>query len=197
MLGFIIGTVCLIGLIKTLRWTYGRGRFGGCHGGSGYGGGFGGGGYGGWGGGGFGPGHHGFGGHDHHQGWGWGGGSRWSGPGFFLRMISERVDATPAQEKVIAAAIDEVREAGRKAREEVRGARSDLAKAMRSPAFDEVLFGEMFAKQDTALDAARKSVMGALGKVHDVLDEKQRERLADLIDRGPSFFRGPFGRASL
>jgi len=32
-------------------------------------------------------------------------------------------------------------------------------------------------------------VVGALAKVHDALDEKQRERLADLIESGPGFFR--------
>jgi hypothetical protein len=31
---------------------------------------------------------------------------------------------------------------------------------------------------------------GAFAKVHDVLDEKQRERLAELIEQGPGVFRG-------
>lgn len=174
MLGFFVGTVCLIGLIKTLRW--------GCHhrgGGCGYG--YHGGGWGrrGWGG----HGYHG----DHDGGWGGGG---WSGPGMILRALFQRLDTTPGQEKVIVAAYEEVREATRAARGEARASRADIAKAMRAPGIDEVLFGEMFARHDAALETLRKAGVGAIAKVHDALDERQRARLADLIEAGPGFFRG-------
>lgn len=173
MLGILIGTACLFGLIKTLRWGRMR-RFGGggCGGGwSGRGGGWGGG---------------------YRDRWSDGDGFRggWGGEGFFLRAIFERLDATPAQEKVIAAALDELRETARSLRGELRGSRADVAKAMRGESFDEVLFGEMFARHDTALEAMRKAAMGALAKVHVVLDERQRARLADLIESGPGAFRG-------
>ena len=181
MLGFLIGTVCLIGLIKTLR----AGR--GC-GGHGYGGGCGGGGWGRrrWGRGG--PGAWGEGGWDHDDEGGFG------GPGVFLRGIFRRLETTPGQEKVIAEAFDELRTAGRKARGEAKASRADLAKAMRSPTVDEVLFGEMFARHDTTLEELRKAAIGSLAKVHDALDEKQRARVAEMIEAGPGFFRrGPFG----
>ncbi|MEP7124455.1 MAG: Spy/CpxP family protein refolding chaperone [Byssovorax sp.] len=194
MLGIIIGTVCLIGLVKVLRrGRYGRhGYGGGC--GTGGGGGCGGG----WGGGGRFRGHHG-----HEGGWGgheggfrrggWGGG--WGGPGFILRAIVEQLDATPEQEKVIVAAFREVREEAAKHRGEARKSREDIAKAMRSPGFDEVLLGELFARHDTAIEAMRRAATGALAKVHVVLDEKQRGELADLIENGPGFFRrGPSRR---
>jgi uncharacterized membrane protein len=181
MLGFIIGTACLIGLFKVLGRGRGRGR--------GYG----------WGGGGCGGGgrfrdHEGG---DHREGGfrrgGWGG---WGGgPGFFLRAIIDQLDATPEQEKVIAAAFREVRDEAAKNREEIRRSRGDIAKAMRSPGFDEVLLGELFARHDTAIEAMRRAVTGALAKVHVVLDEKQRSHLADLIENGPGFFRrGPSRR---
>jgi hypothetical protein len=179
MLGFLIGTVCLIGLIKTLR----AGR--GC-GGYGYGGGCGGGYGGGWG----------------RRRWGRGGDGGWDhedeggfgGPAVFLRGIFRRLETTPGQEKVIGQALDELRAAGRKARGEVQASRADLAKAMRAPAVDEVLFGEMFARQDTALEDLRKAAVGAVAKVHDALDERQRARVAEMIEAGPGFFRrGPFG----
>ncbi|APR86976.1 RNA-binding region RNP-1 (RNA recognition motif) [Minicystis rosea] len=216
MLGFVIGTLCLIGLIKTLRWgrrrawaAYGYG--GGCGGGYGrYGGGCGEG----WDGGGWGGyrehgGHHGgWGGH--HGGWGghhggWGGyrehggfGGGWGGPSVLLHGLFRRLATTPGQEKVIREAIDEVRAAAREARGEARASRADLAKAMRSPAIDEVLFGEMFARHDVAMESLRKATIGALAKVHDALDEKQRAELASLIESGPGFFRGPWGgQASL
>ena len=193
MLGFLIGTACLIGLIKTLRWGRrwggGYGYGGGCGYGGGYGGGCGGGGYGrrGWGGG-WGGHHHdgGYGGH--HEG-GWGGGG-WGGPSVFLRMLFQRLETTPGQEKVIVAAFEEMREAGRKARGEIAASRADIAKAMRSPTIDEVLFGEMFARHDAALETLRKAGVGAIAKVHDALDERQRARFADLVEQGPGFFRG-------
>ena len=170
MFGFLIGTVCLIGLVKTLRW----GRHGG---GCGYG--YQGGGYGrrSWGGGGWGgyPG-------DHEGGWG--------GPSVLLRALFQRLETTPGQEKVIVAAYEEMRAATRDARGEVRTTREDLAKAMRSPAVDEVLFGEMFARHDATLETLRKAGIGAIAKVHDALDERQRARLADMIEAGPGFFRG-------
>ncbi len=108
----------------------------------------------------------------------------------FLRALFQRLETTPGQEKVIVAAYEEMREATRSARGEVRTSREDLAKAMRSPAVDEVLFGEMFARHDAALETLRKAGIGALAKVHDALDEKQRARFADLIESGPAFFRG-------
>jgi len=109
----------------------------------------------------------------------------------FLRMLFQRLETTPGQEKVIVAAFEEMREAAGKARGEARSSRADLAKAMRSPAVDEVLFGEMFARHDAALEALRKAGIGAIAKVHDALDERQRARLADMIEAGPGgFFRG-------
>ena len=177
MLGFLIGTACLFGLMKTLHH--------GCHG---------------------------------HRGGRYfrssffghrcGSDSRCHGPadepfdrdasGFggrdvILRMLFRKLDTTHGQEKVIAEAADEIHAAARKLRGEFRSSREDVAKAVRTEHFDEVLFGEMFARHDAAAEGMRKTVFGALAKVHAVLDEKQRERLAELIERGPGFFQhGPF-----
>jgi hypothetical protein len=180
MLGFLIGTVCLVGLVKTLRWGRHRGGCGyGRHGGFGGRGFYGDHGYGGYGGyGSFG----GFGDRFDERGWG--------GPSVFLRMLFRRLETTPGQEKVIVAAFDEMRAAAREARGEARTTRADLAKAMRGPAIDEVLFGEMFARHDAAMEKVRKAGIGAIAKVHDALDERQRARLADLIESGPGAFRG-------
>jgi hypothetical protein len=116
------------------------------------------------------------------------------GPGSFLRGILERLDATPAQERVIASAVEEVQSEAAKSREELRRSRADIASAMRGPSFDEVLFGELFARHDEVIEAMRKSVVGAVGRVHEALDEGQRERLADLIESGRGAFR-PFRAA--
>jgi hypothetical protein len=65
---------------------------------------------------------------------------------------------------------------------------------MRSQAFDEVLFGELFARHDSAMEAFRKAAFSALAKVHEALDERQRARLAELIESGPRFFRSWAGQ---
>jgi hypothetical protein len=116
-----------------------------------------------------------FGGHD---------GSRW-GEGFFLKTLLQRLDATSSQERVIRDAISEMRAAGESARDELRKSRGDVARAMRGESFDEVLFGELFARHDTAIESLRRAGLGAIAKVHNVLDTRQRERLADLIEQGP------------
>lgn len=167
MFGFFIGTACLIGLLVTLA----RGRAGSC-------------------------------------GWGGGGCSSWSrrsrweeghgdGPRYehrggrwFLRGLFERLDTSPGQEKVILDAVNEVREAGSSARGEVNKTRADVAKAVRAASFDETLIGETFARHDSEMEAMRKAIVGAMAKIHAVLDDKQREKLAEIIESGRPFFGG-------
>ena len=79
-------------------------------------------------------------------------------------------------------------------RGELRRSRADLARAIRGPNFDEVLFGELFARHDEVIETMRKSVFGAMARVHETLDEHQRARLADLIESGRGAFR-PFRSA--
>ncbi len=191
MLGFLIGTACLIGLIKTLRHggcgyrAYNRcGAWGPGYGGCGF---------------------HGYGDFGGPGPWGrrgpwgqrgpWGGFAPFAGRGhhgyggpFFLRAILERLEVRPEQEKVIHEAMDELRETARKHRDEIKKSRADIAKAMRSSSFDEVLLGELFSRHDTAIEALRKAFVGAMARVHDTLDERQRAQVADLIESGPFGF---------
>ncbi len=180
MLGFIVGTACLIGLIRTLR----HGHCG--HGGYGYGGG-----YGGCGGGRCGGGRCGGGGRwagrEH------GGGGRWddgSALRFMLRPLFERLATTPGQERVILEAAEALRARATATKDALRSTAGDAAKAFRGERFDEGVMGESFAKQDEALEATQKAVFEALQKVHDALDEQQRRDFADYIER----FTGASGR---
>jgi hypothetical protein len=109
--------------------------------------------------------------------------------GFMARVISDRLEATPAQEKVIRDATEEFRDAVSKLRGEGRKTRGEVASAFRKGHFDEVLFGELFARHDTALTDIRKAFVGMGARIHDALDERQRARLADLIESGPGAFR--------
>jgi Spy/CpxP family protein refolding chaperone len=179
MFGFLFGTLCLIGLIKVAR--HGRG-YGGC-GGYGYGRG-----YGGWGH----RGHRGWHGRDHFgdEGYGGGWGERVRGYGggrFFLRAMFERLDTTPGQEKVIQQAFEDLREKGRAAKNDMKAARAEVAKAMRSTSFDEVSVGTATAQVEAVMDSMRKAVIDAFAKVHEALDDRQRGMFADFIENGPRF----------
>ena len=126
---------------------------------------------------------------------GFGGGmGRGFGRRFLMRGVLDRLETTPAQEKVIFAAVDEFRDEAKKFRGELRKSRADVAAAFRKPSFVEVLLGELYARHDTAIEGLRKAFVGVGARVHDVLDEKQRARLADIIESGPSGFGGGFFR---
>ncbi len=183
MLGFVIGTICLVALIKLTRarrmWRmaacgYGPGAgFGHHHGWHGRGG---------WGGGGWG-------------GWGaWHGDPRGGGPGWgagagpwgggMLRHLFATLETTPGQEKVIGKAVEDVKAAVKNARGEIDLTRKDLARAFAAPSFDAEILGNAFARHDGALDEVRRAVTGALAQVHDALDEKQRARLIEMLEKG-------------
>ncbi len=124
-------------------------------------------------------------------------GPHWGGRrGGWLGWLSERLDATPGQEKAIKAAIDELKEPARGLRSEASALRGDVARAMRGDYFDETVMGDMFARHDSALEELRKAAVGALARVHAVLDDEQRAKLANLVETGPRFSRfGHFGHA--
>jgi len=141
-----------------------------------------------------------------HQGYGWEGGgddsdtrggwrgARGFGRDYVISTVLDRVGATPVQERTVRAAFDEFRaEAKRAGGGELKELRRDIASALRRPAFDEVLLGELFARHDRALEDVRKAFVGFMAKTHDALDEEQRARLAELIEKGPRFWRGGFG----
>ena len=156
MLGFLIGTACLIGLIKVVGC--GR-RHGGC------------------------------GGHARH-GWGYGRGGR-GGRGFgeraALRWLFERLDTTHGQEKVILEAVEELKPELHQAKSEWRSTFGDLARAMREPEFDHGAVAGTWLRQDKALEQLRLSLTTGLTRIHDVLDERQRRILAEIVESGPRF----------
>jgi Spy/CpxP family protein refolding chaperone len=149
MLGFILGTVCLIGLVKVLR----RGR--GWHG------------------------------HSRHGGYGlrgYSGARRW-----FLRSIFERLETTPGQEKAIVEALDELRDNRHLVRDEAEQTRADLARVISSGLVDDGSLEETFARHDRLLAQLRVSLVEALRKATEALDERQRKQVADRLARSRRF----------
>ena len=99
-------------------------------------------------------------------------------------MLIGRLQATPDQERVIRGELEQLFEQARGMRSELTLSRDDVARAMRAESFDEEVMGESFARQDDKITELRKAFVGALAQIHDVLDEHQRRRLAELVERG-------------
>ena len=205
MFGFVLGTACLVGLgmmaRRRRRW-YAHGYGGGCYGG-GCGGGYARHGF---------HGHHGHPGHGPWGGefhepdggeWaapqgGYGGGfagpqggfagprggfgGRWWRGGLFMAM--RRLQLTPDQQTVVREELERLGASLREHRQEWSASRRDVAQAMRGESFDATAMGELFGRHDERLSEVRKAVMEALGKIHAVLDETQRQRLAELVAQG-------------
>lgn len=161
MLGFVIGTLCLIGLVKVLRRGYGWGHHGpfacgGC-------------------------GHYG-----HGAGYERGGGAGVRGRArrWVLRSVFERLETTPGQEKAIVSAIDALRDDRKVVHEELRQTREDLARAVAGGVVDDATLEETFARHDRLLAQLRVSFVEAVKKITEALDERQRKQVADLLERG-------------
>jgi Spy/CpxP family protein refolding chaperone len=131
-----------------------------------------------------------FGGYGHWSGRGWG-----SGPGgsFWLRALFSRLDSTPGQEREIRSAIEELRNTALEAKGGLRSTRDDIARAIRGETFDDAAFGDASARADATTTQLKDALTQALKKIHGVLDANQRERLAELLSKGPGFSRRGWG----
>jgi uncharacterized membrane protein len=120
---------------------------------------------------------------------GWRGHGGWRGGPYRVMAV---LGTTPGQEKVIREEADRLRERARVARDEAAAARGDLAEVLRADAFDKARFDAALGRVDAAWAQLKTALVESAGRVHETLDARQRERLADLLAsrRGPSF--GPF-----
>lgn len=138
---------------------------GGCHGGGCHG-------YGGW--------------HGHHHGWGGFGHRPW-----FLHAALARLDATPAQERAIVGEIDRLQQRVQGAKVNLREGRGDLAAAVRGATLDDTALGGVLGRLDGTTAEVRAAIVDALRNIHAVLDDRQREALAQMLDGG--WWRGRGG----
>lgn len=123
--------------------------------------------------------------HHHHHGWhGHHGRGMWGRRRAALHMGLAHIDATPAQERAIVAEIDKLHERLQSARTSMKDSRTDLAAAIRGPSLDDASLGAVLGRVDGATGEARTAFLEALRNIHAVLDDKQREALAELLDRG-------------
>lgn len=131
------------------------------------------------------------------QGYGWYGpwgphgyGHRHGRRRWMLHAALARIDATPAQERVIVGEIDRLQERVQGAKGSLKDARGDLAAAIRGPSLDDAALGAVLGRADAATGEIRGAAIDALRGIHAVLDDKQRAQLADLIDRSGGWWRG-------
>ena len=129
-------------------------------------------------------GHHGGGWHGHH------GGHHGFRRNWMLHGLLARLDASPAQERVLIGEVDKVRERLWEAKRSVREGRADLGAAIRGPVLDDAALGAVLGRLDGATGEARAAMIEALRNIHAVLDDKQRAILGDILDRGGSPWRG-------
>lgn len=112
------------------------------------------------------------------------------GPRSSLYAAFSRLDATPAQEKAILSAVEELKDTVRTARGSFRQTREAAARAVRGERFDDAPLRDAFTTQDAAFSQIREAVGTAGRKIHEVLDERQRKTLADMIESGPGMWLG-------
>ncbi len=123
----------------------------------------------------------------HRGGWNRGGGI---GGSWWLRAIFSRLDTTPGQEKEIRSALEDFKKTAKESKESLGASREAVARAVRHEAFDEIAIGEATVKADAAAGQVKQAFEAALRRIHAVLDPKQRERLAELLEKGPRGFGG-------
>jgi Spy/CpxP family protein refolding chaperone len=134
--------------------------------------------------------HRGYGCGGHHGGWhgGWHGwhhhhhGGGWGRRGLYMAL--SRIDATPAQERAIVGEIERLKDRLRASRAGIKDARPDLAAAIRGPSLDDAALGAVLGRVDSATTGARAAVTDALRNIHALLDDRQRQQVADLLDNG-------------
>jgi hypothetical protein len=133
------------------------------------------------------------GGYGWHGPWGHGYGHRHARRRWMLHAILARIDATPAQERVIVNELEKLEDRIRGAKGNLREARGDLAAALRGPALDDAALGAVLGRVDATTGEARAAALDALRAIHGVLDDKQRATLADMIDHSGGWWRsGPY-----
>lgn len=167
-MGFVFGTLCLVGLFflfaggRRRRWHHRH--------------------------------HHG---HHHHAHGGCGGrrrgrrwerderdeedSSRWAGDGF-VRNAKRGLNLREEQVAFVDDALKDARKAVENFAADLRESRDDLASAVTGETIDDARLDAVFAWHDDSLRQVRKDVVDAIKKVHAALDPDQRSKLANLFD---------------
>jgi Spy/CpxP family protein refolding chaperone len=116
------------------------------------------------------------------EGEGFGGGS--FGVRRPLRFLAYKLELDEKQVAELARILDELKTERAQAEVDRRRSLSGFADAVGGPAFDAARANEAAALRVATAERLRAAVTGALGKLHALLDDDQRARLAYLIRTG-------------
>jgi hypothetical protein len=101
-----------------------------------------------------------------------------------LRFLAHKLELDERQMAVFAAALDELKTERAQAAVDQRRRVSTLAEALEKVEFDEQKQSEAGEQQERSASHVRAAVERALRKIHAVLDDEQRKRLAYLLRTG-------------
>ncbi|NVB40779.1 periplasmic heavy metal sensor [Pseudenhygromyxa sp. WMMC2535] len=116
---------------------------------------------------------------------------RGRGPARWAGHVAELIGASPEQEEAIDDVLRVLIRDLRHLRGEAAATKQGLGEAFVGEQLDEGRLAELFTRHDELLAGARKSVVRALSRLHELLEPEQRERLVGWLGRrGPGF--GPY-----
>lgn len=98
-----------------------------------------------------------------------------------LRRLYHSLDTSPHQEAVIEHTVWELQQRGETLRNSVSAGRKQLGDALRADVLDQPALERWADSQNESLSKVRAEVLAGLAKVHEVLDPRQRARLADIL----------------
>jgi uncharacterized membrane protein len=96
-------------------------------------------------------------------------------------VLKRRLDVDEDQALVVDHAMRDVNVACKELAASMVEARSEAADALRGESVDDGALEALFARTDEELARTRRHLISAVKQVHAVLDDEQREALADLM----------------
>ncbi len=108
----------------------------------------------------------------HHRHFGW-------------RHLIGRLDATPAQERALRELMLSARDQLCELHFDARRVREEIGEAVRGEKFDETRFAEAETKMSEKFRQASGVIRNTLGQMHEVLDSRQRAKVARWLATGP------------
>ncbi|HEX9186261.1 MAG TPA: hypothetical protein VGB87_04265, partial [Vicinamibacteria bacterium] len=96
------------------------------------------------------------------------------------------------QERLLREEVEALRLAVADLRGDLLASREDLARALAAERLDPATLDAVAARGASRLDALRSRLGASLARVHEALDARQRQLLAELVRRGPHRHRAHF-----
>lgn len=108
---------------------------------------------------------------------------------FGLRRLMRSLDASPAQERALRDLIHSARDQLRALRQDARGLRQELGDVLRAATLDDNRMATAEAKVGSKVREVADILRRTVVQMHEILDTRQREQLADWITSGRHCYR--------